>query len=223
MAKQLIRLYPIDIDRMAWSPVDGLNGVSEKILAADANSGSITRYLRVEPNSSLPAGIDARWDESYVAEGSYECEGIVFPEGSYACRRPQHNRTQLTTTDGFVLFQVLDLDEGLAKPEVALTRTQIEDMPWATASRGDPKHREKILASDSAGSLTRLLEIDPGGDTTDLDDHDHNEEVLILEGSCKNGEEFHPAGTYTFNPPHAKHGPFLVDELLVCFEVKNQP
>lgn len=223
MAKHLVRLYQIDIDRMNWSPIDGLPGVYEKLLAADPTTGSITRYLRVDAGSEIPAGREERWDESYVVEGSYRCDDDLFTKGSYVCRRPGATRPPLSTTDGFTLFQVLDLDAELDKPEVKLTGSQIETMPWATASRGDPKHREKILASDASGSLTRLLEIDPGGDTTELDDHDHNEEVLILQGGCKNGEEFHPAGTYTFNPPHAKHGPFLVDELLVCFEVKNRP
>lgn len=223
VGKPLVRLYPIDINRMPWVQVrDAPAGVEEKVLALDPATGSVTRYLRARDGVEIP-GDTSRWEETFVLEGSCSFGENDYPAGSYLCIRPGPRSQRVRAARDFVCFQVLDRDEKLDKPDVRLSAAEIEAMTWETASRGDLKHREKVLASDSRGSLTRILEIDPGGDTTELDDHDHNEEVLILQGACKNGEEFHPAGTYTFNPPHAIHGPFLVDEPLVCFEVKNQP
>lgn len=224
MGKPLVRLYPIDIARLEWLPVAAApTGVWEKALAEDPHDGSITRYLRVDPGTEIPAFVHDRWEESFVVAGNYKSGDEFYPTGTYLCRPPGMTEGPITTTEGFTSFQTRDINDKLDKPAVRLYPLDIDRIPWHTPHGRESKHAEKPLAADSTGSITRLLRIDPGGDTTELDDHEHNEEVLILEGSCKNGEEFHPAGTYTFNPPHAKHGPFLVDEPLLCFEIKNQP
>jgi hypothetical protein len=221
--KPLVRLYPIDINRMPWRPLEGITGASERVLAEDPETGSVTRYLNVDSGSELPGASLDRWEETYVTEGAFECGGQEFAAGSYLCRPPGSSVEPVRTATGFVALQVRDVDENLDKPSVELTAAAVESMAWGPTASGHPGHTEKILARGPSGSHTRLLLIAPGADTTVPDDHDDNEEVLILEGSCRNGEEFHPAGTYTFNPPHSVHGPFLVDEPLLCFEVKNQP
>ena len=224
MGKQLVRLYPIDIKRMAWEPVEGLaDGVRQKVLALDPQGGSATRYLKVAPGSEVRGSTLDRWEETYVLEGSFRLGDGRFDAGSYLCRPPGSVLERMESDGGCLCIQVRDIDERLDKGEVTLRPNDIEAMPWAPTPSGHPGHAEKILSSGPSGSFTRLLLIDPGADTSVPDDHEHNEEVLILQGSCRNGEEFHPVGTYTFNPPHSVHGPFLVDEPLLCFEVKNQP
>jgi len=223
MSKDLVRLYPGDIERMPWVPVEGEpGGVYEKVVADDGR-GSMTRYLRIDPGTSLPASADERRLETYVLEGSFEEGGKTFGTGSYTLLTPGAERGELATSEGVVCLQVCDVDHGIDKPGVRLTAEDVEAMEWKGAASGQQGFVEKVLSTDGNGSLTRLLRVGLDGDTTELDDHDHDEEVLIVEGSCRNGEELHPAGTYTFNPPHATHGPFVIYEPLLCFEVKNMP
>lgn len=224
MGKRLVRLYPLDINRMSWEPVEGAGtGVWQKVLAIDPENGSATRYLKIEPGSEIPEGTRDRWEETFVVEGRFRSGDQLFEAGAYLCRSPGSQIAPIATDEGSVCIQVRDVHETLDKAQVTLMPEDIEAMEWAPTPSRFPGHTEKILTSGPSGSFTRLLLIAPGADTTVPDDHDHNEEVLILEGSCRNGEEFHPAGTYTFNPPHSLHGPFLIDEPLLCFEVKNQP
>ncbi|MFN8232229.1 MAG: cupin domain-containing protein [Actinomycetota bacterium] len=219
----MVRLYPIDIARMGWADVADGGSVREKVLALDPETGSVTRLLRIEAGGTLPGGKLDRWEETFVLEGSYSQGVDQFAEGSFTCQPPDTDVEPRASSGGCTLIQMRDLDGALDKDAVRLSRDQVEAMPWLPTAAGITGHGEKILTQGPSGSLTRLLLFDPGADTTIPDDHDHNEEVLILKGGCKNGEEFHPAGTYTFNPPHTVHGPFLVDEPLMCFEVKNIP
>jgi hypothetical protein len=223
MSKDLVRLYPGDIEQMPWLPAEGEpEGAHEKIVAVDGR-GSITRYWRLDPGTVIPAGADDRRVETYVLEGSYEENGDSFRSGSYTLLPPGAARGEISTAEGLLCIQVCDVDHGIDKPAARLTAEELEAMEWAAAASGQTGFVEKILSTDGNGSLTRLLRVGLDGNTTELDDHDHDEEVLIVEGSCLNGEELHPAGTYTFNPPHAVHGPFLIYEPLLCFEVKNMP
>ena len=221
--KPLVRLYPIDVNRMPWLPIEGAPGTAERALALDTQTGSVTRYLKAEPGASIPPATLDRWEETYVIEGSFTCDGKEFAVGSYLCRPPGSAVGAIVSSDGFLAIQTRDIDPKLDKPGIELPAADVAAMPWKPTASGHPGHTEKILSRGPSGSLTRLLLIAPGADTSVPDDHEENEEVLILEGSCRNGEEFHPAGTYTFNPPHSVHGPFLVDEPLLCFEVKNLP
>lgn len=220
MSKKVVRLYPQDIERMPWEPAEG--GGAERVVATDGK-GSVTRYWKLEPGDVVTAE-DDRWDEMYVLEGSLTVAGRRYDAGSYLCIPPGVERGEVRSEDGAVVLQALDHHDRLAKPEVRLTADEVEALEWREAESGQTGFKEKFLARDEEhGSLTRLLRVELGGDTTEVDDHDHDEEVLIIEGSCRNGEELHPAGTYTFNPPHEIHGPFVIYEPLLCYEIKNAP
>jgi hypothetical protein len=221
MTKLLTRLYPIDIDRMEWQPVAGAEGLRQKLLAEDPDNGSITRLLAGDPGARMPAGTRETWEETYVLDGTLTLGDWDAPKGSYLCAAPGSERPELTSADGFTALQALDHNDKLDKPNVQLHADEIEAMEWAQTPLRNEAHVEKILATGPSGSTTRLLLVKVGGDTTELDDHDFDEEVLILEGIVKNGEELHPAGTYTFNRPHDTHGPFLIPEPLLCYEIRN--
>jgi hypothetical protein len=223
LSKPLTRFYPIDIARRRWLPARDLpTGGEEKLLALDPSRGSSTRLLRVLPGVETPAFNIQGWEESYVLEGSYKSGDEFYPAGTYLCRKPGTREGPVTTTKGFTAIQFRDPAEASrGKSVVALRPFEIEIMPWAPTALGNPAHVQKILSASPGGSITRLLLVYPRGDTIEMDDHEIEEEVLILKGNVKNGEEFHPAGTYTCNPPHSKHGPFLVDEELLCLEIRN--
>ena len=85
---------------------------------------------------------------------------------------------------------------------------------------------QAILAVDdgSEGVATRLLQFDPGGDTTGMGPqlHDFCEEAYILEGELRDttlGETF-AAGCYASRPAQAPHGPYVSDGGCVVLEVR---
>lgn len=219
MSKHLVRLYPQDIDLLPWEPAP--EGGEQRLLAKD-DAGSITRYWRLPAGQRGAGDSEGRWRELFVLEGALELDGETYREGSYICLPPDVSRGSFTGADA-VCLETLDHHDRLGKPETRLTEAAIDRMPWEQPPSGQTGFKEKVLARDEHGSLSRVLQVELGGDTTEVDDHDHDEEVLIVAGACRNGEELHPAGTYTFNPPHAIHGPFLIYEPLVCLEIKNAP
>src|SRR5205085_2686169 len=68
-------------------------GLSERILARDAQSGVATRMLRFIPGADTSAfGVVVHdfWEEVYILEGSLHDLSLnqSFPAGTYACRPP---------------------------------------------------------------------------------------------------------------------------------------
>lgn len=88
-----------------------------------------------------------------------------------------------------------------------------------------PELTERVLAADpDTGVATRILQFEPGTDTTPngIQSHDFWEEVYILEGSFTDlelGETF-TAGMYACRPPGMKHGPWASEDGCLTFEVR---
>ncbi len=83
---------------------------------------------------------------------------------------------------------------------------------------------QKILAGSldeerKRGSRTRLLRFQPGAYTTEPFEHDYWEEVLLIAGEMKVGEESFRPFTYACRPPHKPHGPFRSEEGCMLFEI----
>lgn len=78
----------------------------------------------------------------------------------------------------------------------------------------------KILAgsidlNNKSGGYTRMVRFQPGAYTTEPFEHDHWEEVYVLDGDLiansnpdGTGGEAFGKGTYCCRPPGASHGPF---------------
>ena len=81
-----------------WEPVAGSAaggaggaGVSQKILSRDADTGDVTRLLRLAPGVETSETIAHDfWEEVWILEGSVEDTrlGRTFTAGMYACRPP---------------------------------------------------------------------------------------------------------------------------------------
>ncbi|MBI4494001.1 MAG: cupin domain-containing protein [Chloroflexi bacterium] len=98
-------------------------------------------------------------------------------------------------------------------------------MPWQPVVGGVPGLSEKILSSDpETGDYTRLLNFEPGTDTTPLgvQRHEFWEEVWILEGALHDLslDQTFPAGTYACRPPGMAHGPWRTPDGCTTFEVR---
>lgn len=90
---------------------------------------------------------------------------------------------------------------------------------------------EKILAgrldeTNKTGNRTRLLRFAPGVFTTKPFVHDYWEEVYLLDGDMRVGNDENGLGgtafspnTYACRPPGAAHGPFKSENGCVLFEI----
>jgi 2-keto-4-pentenoate hydratase/2-oxohepta-3-ene-1,7-dioic acid hydratase in catechol pathway len=99
-------------DKVAWIPVPGgVAGQTERILAADSDTGVATRMLRFEPGtdtSELGVVRHDFWEEVYILDGDlYDLTlGKEFTAGSYACRPPGMPHGPWRSRAGCVTFEV---------------------------------------------------------------------------------------------------------------------
>jgi len=96
---------------MSWTPIVGVPGVSEIVLAKDEGSGSYSRLLRFEPGTDTsPQGLQehAFWEEVWIVSGAIHDLGLdqTFSEGMYACRPPGMPHGPWRAPDGCVTFEV---------------------------------------------------------------------------------------------------------------------
>lgn len=101
-----------DTGEVAWTAAPGgVDGLVERILAADASSGVATRMLRFAPGTDTsPAGVQVHdfWEEVYVLSGELHDLTLdeVFTAGMYACRPPGMRHGPWRSTPGCVTFEV---------------------------------------------------------------------------------------------------------------------
>lgn len=224
MGKPLVRLYPLDVDRLPWVPLEEA-GVHARLLARDAASGSQTRIVRAAGGARLPVAHPDAWEELFLLAGTAELDGRAYGPGSFLCLPPGTRDGALTGVgDGVEVLRLEDHHSArMDKPHVRLTGEEVDDVAPEPAVAG-VGGLQRLLAAGPSGSHTRLLAVEPHDDSGVLV-HDFAEEGIILAGSYKMswqlGEEFHPAGTYTHLPPHVYHGPCVSNEGYRCFEVRN--
>jgi hypothetical protein len=224
VGKPLVRLYPLDIERLPWVPLDD-GGVHARLLARDPESGSQTRIVRAAAGARVPSAHPDAWEELFLFAGTAELDGRTYGPGSYLCLPPGTRDGALTGVgDGVEALRLEDHHSArMDKPHVRLTSDEVDAVEPEPAVAGVGGW-QRPLAAGPSGSHTRLLAVQPHDDSGVLV-HDFTEEGIILAGSYKMswqlGEEFHPAGTYTHLPAHVYHGPCLNNEGFRAFEVRN--
>lgn len=225
MSKPMVRLYPLDVERLPWEPLDG-DAVHARLLARDPASGSQTRLIRAGRGARIPSAHADAWEEVLILAGEALLDGRAYTAGSYVCLPPGTRGGTLTGagTQGFEALRLEDHHSArMDKPHVRLTAEEVEALQPQSAVSG-VGGTQWTLAAGPSGSHTRLLEVEPYDDCGVLV-HDFAEEGMILAGSYKMswqlGEELHPAGTYTHLPVHVYHGPVVSNEGYRCFEVRN--
>lgn len=223
MKKPYTRLYPVDINRIPWeTPAGAPEGVYNKTLAQCPETGSHTRLLKVEPFVDTGIFRHDHWEEVWLLTGSYKNDDEFQPTGTYTCKPPDIDHGPFQTNEGYTGIEVRNYyPAAMNKPLIRLFPLDIERLPWEQPAGAPEGVWQKILARcPETGSHTRLLRVAPGIDTPAAI-HDHWEEVYVLAGSYKAGEEFHPRGTYICRPPQVEHGPFLTDEGYLCLEIRD--
>ena len=110
MPKPEFEFFPTDI--VGFTPCAGVvPELTERVLAADPDSGVATRILRFEPGTDTTLnGLQAHdfWEEVYILEGSFtDLElGETFTAGMYACRPPGMKHGPWTSEEGCLTFEV---------------------------------------------------------------------------------------------------------------------
>ena len=97
--------------RLAWSPLDGVEGLSEMTLSLDDASGDCTRLVRFDPGVDTSRSGTLRhafWEEAWIVSGSIHDlgHGRTFSAGTYACRPPGLPHGPWRSPDGCVVFEV---------------------------------------------------------------------------------------------------------------------
>lgn len=219
--KASVRLYPVDVALRSLQPV-GDAGVRQRVLTADASGVVVTRMLEIPAgaDSTLPAD-SALWREIYVLEGELYGGELSFGAGAFLARDSGTELPPLMARRDSVLVEFQETRRpGGDKPEVTLDTEAAAALPWFRPAGSPDGLVHKVLSESPTGSMTRVLRVAPFI-ATGVFVHDHSEEVLMLQGSYKMGEEFHPAGTFTAKGPGVPHGPFSTHEGYVGLEVRN--
>ncbi len=93
-----------------WQPVEGYpDGIFERVLSADPESGDYTRLLHFQPGvETHDRLIHDFWEEVFIAEGYLidKTLGKKFTAGMYACRPPGMEHGPYSTPEGCVTFEV---------------------------------------------------------------------------------------------------------------------
>ncbi|MDQ3986669.1 MAG: cupin domain-containing protein [Actinomycetota bacterium] len=97
-------------DRFSWSPIEGVEGLEEMILARDEKTDDYTRLLRFAPGtdtSRLGTQNHDFWEEAFMISGSLHDLGLnqTFYAGMYACRPPGLEHGPWRTDSGAVVFE----------------------------------------------------------------------------------------------------------------------
>ena len=102
-----------DIASKPWRavPESKCEGLHERILSGDPNSGDYSRILRFDPGcDTTPNGVLRHdfWEEVYILEGSMIDLTLKqeFKVGQYACRPPGMPHGPWITPNGCTTFEV---------------------------------------------------------------------------------------------------------------------
>jgi hypothetical protein len=99
-----------DTEAMPWVKVGGApDGVMEKILNRDPETGSYTRLLKLEPGIEMPEVLEHDfYEEIYVLEGTIvnRSTNAVTKSGFYCYRHPHMRHGNFKTPDGALLLEI---------------------------------------------------------------------------------------------------------------------
>jgi hypothetical protein len=101
-----------DTDALPWrQQAEGVEGMLEKVLASDPQTGDLTRLTLWRPgtdSSRLRIQSHAFWEEVFIIDGSIEdlTLGHVFYRGFYACRPPGMKHGPWRTDTGVTQLEI---------------------------------------------------------------------------------------------------------------------
>jgi hypothetical protein len=112
LKKPVVFLTQEQLDAMEWVPFpEGPEGVWEKILARDDESGSYTRLIKADPQLVISETRSHDfWEESWILEGSFEEGGVTYGPGTYVCNPPGYEHGPYTSASGWLALEFVYYD-----------------------------------------------------------------------------------------------------------------
>lgn len=111
--KPQVFLTAEDIERSEWESFPGLPGVWERILAFDPESGSYTRLIKAGPGfESDEVRVHEFWEESYILEGTFEENGVVYGPGTFVCNPPGFEHGPYKSASGWLALEFVYFADG---------------------------------------------------------------------------------------------------------------
>ena len=99
-----------DTASIPWQHVAGYpEGVTEKILSRDPETGSYTRLLKFEPGTVTTETLSHdHYEEVYVLEGSLIdlAQNLTSPKGFYGYRHPGMKHGPFSAPDGCITLEI---------------------------------------------------------------------------------------------------------------------
>ncbi len=174
---------------LPWIP-SPLPGVERRFLEREggevARATSIVRYA---PGSSFSEHVHAKGEEYLVLEGTFSDHDGDFRTGAYV-RNPPGTRHAPFTHEGCVIFVKLRQMAADDRDALAIRTRDAE----ATATRV-PGVSQLMLHEIPGGERVAVEILAPGTSVTDRGDLG-GEEILVVEGSLRYGEEDCEPGTW---------------------------
>jgi hypothetical protein len=106
MARPYVELFTEEIEDIPWEPIQGLEGIFEKTLCMDPETGSHTRLVKGEPGFENPNTLEHDfWEETYLLEGSCWHGDKLQRPGAYYCRPPGTVHGPFRTDEGYIILE----------------------------------------------------------------------------------------------------------------------
>ncbi len=109
MPKMEMEFFDPDV-KVPWRQAEGaIEGIMEKIVSIDPETGSYTRFLKFPPLETTElALVHDFWEEVYIIKGSlYDIKKKeTYLEGWYACRPPGMKHGPYKIPNGCMTFEI---------------------------------------------------------------------------------------------------------------------
>lgn len=109
MAKPELEFFDHDLN-IGWHQAEGAQeGIIEKILSHDPETGNYTRLLKFPPGiTTKEMLVHDFWEEVYILKGSLidVNKNETYVEGMYACRPPQMTHGPYSIPNGCTTFEI---------------------------------------------------------------------------------------------------------------------
>lgn len=99
----------LDVELIDWKLIAGENGVWEKILSMDEETGAHTRLLKIDPGyESEEILVHDFWEETWTVKGSLIDLGLnkVFKKETYSCVPPGKKHGPCRSPEGYVSIEI---------------------------------------------------------------------------------------------------------------------
>lgn len=112
MAKKQQEIH--ETESIPWTPVEGNEGVYEKVLNVDPDTGSVTRLLKFEPGTRTSEVLTHDfYEEIWLLEGTLidTTQNLTLGKGYYGYRHPDMEHGPYYSPDGMITFEIRNYEK----------------------------------------------------------------------------------------------------------------